>query len=129
MPHFKFRWRYTPHSVQEIVEYPENRTHLIKVLVEDFHGKLLHFYSSFGSSDAFFIAEFPNNATAWACALTSEATDGFDIYEIESLLTPEEGKQAMEIVKNTHSAYFIYRSAIHPQITPGDDTQSPPPPT
>lgn len=127
MPHFKFRWRYNAHSARGIVEYPENRTHLIKVLVEDFHGKLLHFYSAFGQFDSFCIAEFPDNATAWACAMASEATDGFDTYEVEPLLTPEEGKQAMEIVKNTHSAYFIYRSAIHPRATPEDDALSPPP--
>ncbi|MBB5371853.1 GYD domain-containing protein [Acidocella aromatica] len=126
MQHFKFRWRYNAQSLQGIISYPENRTHLIKTLIEDFQGELLHFYTTMGEFHSFCIAKFPDSISAWACALASQATEGFDIYEVEPLLTNEEGKAAMEMEKNTHSAYFIYRSAIHPPATPGSDTESSP---
>jgi uncharacterized protein with GYD domain len=122
MQHFKFRWRYNSQSLQKLAAYPENRTHLIKTLIEDFHGELLYFYTTTGNFHSFCIAKFPDSITAWAFALASEATGGFASYEVEPLFTAEEGKAAMEMGKNTHSAYFIYRSAIHTPATPGTDT-------
>lgn len=120
MPHYMFRWRYTGKSIRSICAGPDDRTHLIKVLVEDFKGKLVCHYYSFGQFHGLFIAEFPDNQSARACAIYCSKTGGFTHFEALPLLTAAEAQETLQIAHDTQSAYYIFHSALHPEYAPKD---------
>jgi uncharacterized protein with GYD domain len=56
-------------------------------LIEGLGGKIESFYFAFGGSDAFVVAELPDEVSAMAAALTVGAAGGATIRTV-SLLTP-----------------------------------------
>ncbi|MBB5371852.1 GYD domain-containing protein [Acidocella aromatica] len=124
MPHYMFRWRYSGKAIHDICASPEDRSHLVKVMVEDFKGKLICFFYRLGEFHGLLIADFPNNETARACAMSAVTTKGFARFEVLPLMTAEETRETMQIAHDTQSAYYVYNSALRggqPEEATGKD--------
>lgn len=117
MPHFVFRWKFTSQAIGHIIKNPADRSRLIRVMIEDFQGKLISYYWTFEEYDGFFIVEFPDFITAMAYAKAAEATEGFSKYEVKLALTAEEARTVQQTAHDTKTAYFLYRASLHPQDT------------
>jgi uncharacterized protein with GYD domain len=112
MPQFMFRWRYSGKAIHDICANPEDRSHLTKVLVEDFKGKLICFFFRFGEFHGLMIADFPDIESARAFSVAADTTGAFSKYEVLPLMTAEETRETLQIVHDTQSAYYVYNSAL-----------------
>jgi uncharacterized protein with GYD domain len=68
-------------------------------------GKLESFYYCFGKFDAVLIAEAPDNVSAAAVGLAVAQTGSVTRYETRTLLTPDEGREAMRKAKQIAGSY------------------------
>lgn len=70
-----------------------SRREAVQNLVKSVGGKVESVYYAFGDVDIYVVAEFPDNATAAAVALTAASTDTVSLKTIV-LMTPEEIDEA-----------------------------------
>lgn len=90
MPKFLLQVDYTREGVQGVVSQGGSaRKASAQAAAESVGGTLESFYFAFGGTDAFVVAELPDNASAAALALRVTAAGGATVRTIV-LLTPEE---------------------------------------
>lgn len=97
MPHFLLQASYNPEAWSALAREPEDRTEAIRPLIERLGGKLIAGYLSFGDYDIIAIVEMPDSVSAAAYAITSAGGGAVRVHKTTPLLTPEEGRRAMEI--------------------------------
>ena len=94
MPKYLFEASYTPEGTKGILkEGASGRRAAVEKAIAGLGGKLEAFYFAFGSSDAYVIADLPDNATAAAMAL-AVAQSGLASTKTVVLLTVEEADAA-----------------------------------
>ncbi len=72
------------------------RVAAVEQLVQSVGGSVEAFYFAFGSSDAYVIADLPDNASAAAIAAAVGASGALSNYETVVLLTPAEIDEAVK---------------------------------
>src|SRR5215510_4198255 len=94
MPKFLIQANYTPEGLKGVLkEGGTGRRKAAEQVMAGFGGKVEAFYFAFGDTDAFIIADAPDNVTAAAVAMAVNAT-GLVSSRTIPLLTPEEVDQA-----------------------------------
>jgi len=96
MPTYLFQGCYTPESISAMVHKPEDRSVVVRKLIESFGGKLEGFWLSFGEYDFVGIMQLPDAESAAALALSVSAGGGVHNYKTIPLLTWEEGLKAFK---------------------------------
>jgi uncharacterized protein with GYD domain len=90
MPKFLFEASYTTEGIKGVqAAGGSSRRDAIAAMAEGVGGKLESFHFAFGGSDAYVIVELPDNESAAAVALTTNAAGGASV-KTTVLLTPEE---------------------------------------
>ena len=94
MPKYLVQVSYTAEGAKGLLkDGGSKRRQAAKALVEGLGGKFEALYFAFGSTDAFAIADLPDNAAAAAVALAVSAS-GAAAAKTTVLMTPEEMDQA-----------------------------------
>src|SRR5580658_6008892 len=96
MPTYLFQGCYTSESIAAMVHKPEDRSAVVRKLVESFGGKLEGFWLSFGEYDFVGISQLPNAEAAAALALAVAAAGGVHNYRTVPLLSWTEGVNAFK---------------------------------
>jgi uncharacterized protein with GYD domain len=90
VPKYLLKVNYTLDGVKGVLAKGGSaRKAAAEAAAESAGGKVDAFYFAFGATDAYVIAEFPDNASAAALALTVSAGGGVAVSTVP-LLTPEE---------------------------------------
>ena len=90
MPKYLIQASYTTDGVRGVVkDGGSSRRSAVAKLIESVGGKLEAFYFAFGSSDAYVIADMPDNASAAAASLAVNSS-GAVTTTVTVLLAPEE---------------------------------------
>lgn len=96
MAKYLFQASYTAEGAKGLLkDGGTKRRQAAKALVESVGGKLEAFYFGFGSTDAYVIVDMPDNASAAAVSVATNAS-GAITGSIVVLLTPEEMDQAVK---------------------------------
>ena len=95
MPHFMFQASYSGEALNALGKNPENRTDVIKRMVESVGGRLESVYYCFGEYDAVCIFEAPDNSSAAALAIAVGGSGAVATSKTTPLLTPDEAREAM----------------------------------
>jgi uncharacterized protein with GYD domain len=105
MPRYLIEVSYSQQSVQSMVANAPDRIAAVKKLMTAIGGKLESFYYCFGKYDCVLITEMPDNVSAAAVGLAVAQTGSVTRYETRTLLTPEEGREAMRKAKEIAGSY------------------------
>jgi uncharacterized protein with GYD domain len=96
MAKFLLKASYTTEGVKGVLSGGgTGRREAVQQTVEGLGGSLEGFYFAFGDTDAYVIADLPDNATAAAISLVVNAAGGAQVTTVP-LLTPEEADEAAE---------------------------------
>lgn len=96
MARYLFQASYTSEAWAAQVSNPQNRTDVIRPVIERLGGRLECAYLSFGDYDVVVIAELPDNTSAAAFSLAASAGGGVKAVKTTPLITVEEGIEAMK---------------------------------
>ena len=97
MPKFMIKASYSTEGIKGVLkEGGSGRVAAIEQLVSAVGGTLEVAYFAFGGSDAYVIADLPDNACAAAIAATVGASGALSSYETVVLLTPAEIDEAVK---------------------------------
>jgi uncharacterized protein with GYD domain len=96
MPKYLLEIRYTRDGLQGVLAVGGSaRLEAAMTVAESVGGKLEAFYFGFGHTDAYVLADFPDNSAAAAVALTVGAAGGATVRTVP-LLTPDEVDRATQ---------------------------------
>ncbi|HEX9905421.1 MAG TPA: GYD domain-containing protein [Propylenella sp.] len=99
MPYYLIQASYKETAAKALVARPQDRSGVVKKMVESLGGKLHSFFLSFGDYDVVAIAELPGNEAAVAMGLGSVAGGALSKYHTTVLLAPDEAVGAMKKAK------------------------------
>ena len=90
MPKYLFQASYTTAGVQGLrKEGGSGRKAAVERAIKSLGGSLEAFYFAFGATDAFVIADMPDNATAAALTLIASAAGGASVHTTVLMTTEE----------------------------------------
>jgi uncharacterized protein with GYD domain len=95
MPVYMFQESYTNDAWAVQIKDPQNRMDVARKIIEAQGGKLLSAYYAFGDYDVILIAEFPDNVSAAAIALSVAAGGAPKTFKTTVLLSVDEVLEAM----------------------------------
>jgi uncharacterized protein with GYD domain len=96
MARYLFQVSYTAEGAKGLLkDGGSKRRQAAKTLIESVGGKMESFYFGFGTSDAYVIVDIPDNVSAAALSVATNAS-GAVTGHITVLLTPEELDQAVK---------------------------------
>jgi uncharacterized protein with GYD domain len=87
---------YTKEAAAALVNTPEDRSLIVRPLIEQLGGRLLDFYFCLGDYDVVVIAELPNNTAALGLDMAVVAPGHISKIKTTALLTGEETVMAMK---------------------------------
>jgi uncharacterized protein with GYD domain len=96
MPYYMIQLSYTSEAVANMVQNPQNRIEAVRPAFEELGIAIRESYLSFGEYDLVLIAEAPGNMQAAAIAMAVTAGGAISKYKTTSLLSWEEGVEAMQ---------------------------------
>jgi uncharacterized protein with GYD domain len=96
MSTYLFQGCYTSAAIAAMVQKPEDRSAVVRGLIEGFGGKLEGFWLAFGEHDFVVIAQLPDNQAAAAFALVATAGGAVNNFKTVPLLTWAEGMNAFK---------------------------------
>jgi uncharacterized protein with GYD domain len=99
MPYYMIQASYKESAAKALVAKPQERSAVVKKMVESLGGKLHSFFLSFGDYDVVVIAELPGNEAAVAMGLSSVSAGALSKYHTTVLLSPSEATGAMKKAK------------------------------
>jgi uncharacterized protein with GYD domain len=99
MPYYLIQASYKESAAKALIARPQERSAVVKKMVESLGGKLHSFFLSFGDHDVVAIAELPQNESAVAMGLATVAGGAISKYQTTVLLTPQEATNAMKAAK------------------------------
>jgi len=99
MPYYLIQASYKESAAKALVTKPQERSAVVKKMVESLGGKLHSFFLSFGEYDVAVIAELPGNEAAVAMGLASVSGGALSKYHTTVLLSPTEATGAMKKAK------------------------------
>jgi uncharacterized protein with GYD domain len=88
--------KYADQAWAAMADRPQDRSELLRPVVEQLGGKVEHFWFSLGEHDAIVILELPDNISAEALQIAGVAGGGFKVLRTIPLLTVSEAVQAMQ---------------------------------
>ena len=90
---------YTVGAENALVDHPQNREEAARKAIKSVGGKMHSFHFAFGEYDVVIVAEMPNNVAAAAVAMATTARGALSKFHTTTLLTSEEGMEAMKMAK------------------------------
>ena len=87
---------YAVPAAASMVKNPQDRSAVVKAMLEKAEGKLHGFWQSFGEYDVVAIAEVPDNVSAAAMAMAIGSSGAMSAYRTTPLLTVAESVAAMK---------------------------------
>ncbi|MGH2353878.1 MAG: GYD domain-containing protein [Chloroflexota bacterium] len=95
MPLYMTQFAYTPEAWAALVKRPEDRSEVLRALIEQFGGRMLSFYYSFGEYDGLAIFEAPDEAAATSALLAVLSPGHNRALKTTVLLTVEQAMAGM----------------------------------
>jgi uncharacterized protein with GYD domain len=96
MPLYLTRFSYTPETWQAMIERPEDRRDVARVIIESVGGTLQGFWYSFGQYDGYTLWEAPDNVKMASVALALSSRGAIKSQETVILLTVEDTIEALK---------------------------------
>ena len=96
MSRYMIQASYTKEAAAALVRQPEDRSEVVRPLIEQLGGRLVDFYFSLGDYDVVCIAELPSNTAALALDLAVVVPGHISKVKTTALLTGEETVMAMK---------------------------------
>ncbi len=96
MSRYLIQASYTKEAAAALVNKPEDRSQVVRPLIEDLGGRLLDFYFSLGDYDVVCIVELPNDTAALAFDLAAVMPGHISKIKTTVLLTGEQTVMAMK---------------------------------
>ena len=96
MPYYLIQASYSAQSVAALVKNPQDRSTVVRPVVERAGGKLHGMWFAFGDYDVVAIVELPDNVTSASLALAIGATGAMSNFRTTALLTMAEAVEAMK---------------------------------
>jgi uncharacterized protein with GYD domain len=96
MPMYLFQGKYTPETFKRLIAKPQDRTPVVRRLVEAAGGKLHHLLFAFGEHDVVALLEYPDNASAAGAIMAIAAGGALSGGQTTVLLTAAEAAEAMK---------------------------------
>lgn len=90
------QFSYKAETISNLIKSPEDRSAVVKKLIEQLGGKMHAFYFAFGDYDGLIIAEMPDNISLAATSIVAFAGGGTTKLKTTILMTVEEGMAAMK---------------------------------
>jgi uncharacterized protein with GYD domain len=97
MPTYLFQGCYTSASIAAMVQKPEDRSAVVRNLIESLGGKMEGFWLALGEYDFYGIAQLPDAETAVALTMAVAAAGGVHNYRTVPLLSWAEGVIALKM--------------------------------
>jgi uncharacterized protein with GYD domain len=94
---------YTAEAVAALLKKPQDRSDMVRQVIEKLGGRLEGFWFAFGDYDLALIFELPDNVSAAAFAMAVSAGGALKAVKTTQLITIEEAVQAMK--KATKAGY------------------------
>ena len=101
MAHYLIEVSYSKEGINQLIASPQDRSAVVKAIVEGMGGKMESFYYAFGDYDVVVIAELPDNTSAAALAMAVGGSAGISSYKTTVLLTMEEAMEGMRKASGT----------------------------
>jgi uncharacterized protein with GYD domain len=89
------RFSYTPETWNAMIERPEDRRDMARVIIESVGGQLHGFWYAFGQYDGYTLWEAPDNVKMASIALVLSSRGAIKSQETVVLLTVEEALEAL----------------------------------
>ena len=105
MPVFVSLGRYTESAIKGMLAKPEDRTAVVKKMIEQAGGKLLAWYMLFGEYDWISISEYPSGKEAAAAVLTVAGAGVVTDTRTMLAMTGAEAKAAFEAGQALGTSY------------------------
>lgn len=99
---FLIQASYSSPAVASMVKNPQDRSAVIRALIEKAGGKLHGFWLAFGEFDVVAVAEMKDNVGAAALSMAINASGALSAYRTTTLLSPEESVRAMKQAGETN---------------------------
>ncbi len=96
MNRFMIQASYTKEAVAALVGQPEDRSEVVRPLIEQLGGRLIDFYFCLGDYDVVLIAELPNDTAALAFDMAVVVPGHLEKVETTVLLAGEQTVMAMK---------------------------------
>jgi uncharacterized protein with GYD domain len=96
MPSYLVQVSYTAEALAALVKNPQDRTEVVRKVIEKLGGKLNGGWLTFGDYDVAVVIEMPDNVSAAALALSFAAGGSCKDVKTTPLLTPDETLAAMK---------------------------------
>jgi uncharacterized protein with GYD domain len=96
MPYYLIQVAYTSKGFAALVKNPQNRMDSIRPVFESLGGKLHGMWFAFGDYDIVIICQLPDNASVAAISMAISAGDAVKAVRTTTLMTMEEGIEAMK---------------------------------
>jgi uncharacterized protein with GYD domain len=97
MPHYLVQMSYTKEAIETLDEHPQNRLEAAKPAYEELGVTIREAFLAFGDYDVVLLLEAPDNVRAAAIALAVIGGGAIAHYKTTSLLTMDEGVEAMRV--------------------------------
>jgi uncharacterized protein with GYD domain len=105
MPMYLFQGKYTLESLKRLVDKPQDRTEVVRKMVEAGGGKLHHLFFAFGDYDLVALFEFADNEAAAAQALAAAAGGSLSAGKTTVLMSFPDAVKAMKKAQTVAKAY------------------------
>ena len=94
MPHYLLQASYSAQGVSGLISSPEDRSAVLRSLVEGLGGRMESLYYAFGDSDVVAIFELPDNVTMAALSMVAGASGALSNLKTTVLIPITEGVEA-----------------------------------
>lgn len=91
------QFSYTPETLAKLVKHPEDRSAVVKRLIEQSGGRMLEFYYSFGEYDGMVLAEMPDHVGSLATTFSAYSQGGLTNLKTTILIPVKDAMKAMKI--------------------------------
>jgi uncharacterized protein with GYD domain len=95
MPLFLSQVAYNEEGWKALVSNPQNRSDVVRAVVEKLGGRLVNAYFAFGDYDFVLISELPDNVSAAALAIAAAAGGAVKSIKTTPLMEAVEGLEAL----------------------------------
>ncbi len=96
MAHYLIQLTYTPEAWASLIKNPQDRTQVLKPVLDKLGGRFVSAYFSFGEYDLVGVIETPGNLDAAGFAMAVAAGGACRNFRTTPLLTTSEGLDAMK---------------------------------
>jgi uncharacterized protein with GYD domain len=96
MAHFLIQVAYTPDALATLIKNPQDRTHVIRPVIEELGGSLEGAWFAFGEYDVVVICQMPDNVSAAAFSFVGSSSGAIKAIRTTPLMSIGEGVEALK---------------------------------